>query len=115
VDRNRAAHVSRVQGRRNRSGVNIGSRPDWHLYGTTYFGGSTTCSTPLEGNLGCGTVFKLAPPSGGGAWTETVLHSWPNNRQFPYETVVVLHSGLLYGTTDTLGTKKLGSVFTLVP
>jgi uncharacterized repeat protein (TIGR03803 family) len=86
-----------------------------NLYGTTLFGGTTACSTPLDGNIGCGTVFKVAPPSSDGGWTETVLHTWPNNGQFPYETVVVLHNGLLYGTADQLGTKKLGSVFTMVP
>lgn len=86
-----------------------------NLYGTTFYGGTTACSTPLDGNIGCGTVFKLAPPSGGGAWTETVLENWPNNGQFPYETQVEFHNGLLYGTADILGAKKLGSVFTLVP
>ena len=87
--------------------------PSGNLYGTTDFGGAITCS-PLDGNLGCGTVFKLAPPSGGG-WTETVLENWPNNGQFPYSVQVVYHNGLLYGTTDVLGSKKLGSVFTLTP
>jgi uncharacterized repeat protein (TIGR03803 family) len=44
-----------------------------NLYGTTDYGGSTACS------LGCATVFKLAPPSGGGAWTETILYNWPSH------------------------------------
>src|SRR5205814_1699511 len=38
------------------------------LYGTTYFGG---------GSYYAGTVFKLTPPStSGGAWTETILHTF---------------------------------------
>jgi hypothetical protein len=86
-----------------------------NLYGTTDFGGTTNCTTPLQGDEGCGTVFKLAPPSGGGGWTETVLQNWPNNGQFPYETRVVLHNGLLYGTADMLGTEALGLAFSLTP
>ena len=41
-----------------------------NLYGTTWVGGTTT------GDVG--TVFELSPPAeSGGAWTETVLHSFP--------------------------------------
>jgi uncharacterized repeat protein (TIGR03803 family) len=40
------------------------------LYGTTFGGGNSAC----DGN-GCGTVFKLSPPTTGGSrWTEMVLH-----------------------------------------
>ena len=80
-----------------------------NLYGTTIFGGSTACY------LGCGTIFKLAPPSGGGGWTETVLHDLGNSGQNPNSSIVVFHSGLLYGTTTYLGASDVGSVFTLVP
>jgi len=80
------------------------------LYGTTWSGGSTACY------LGCGTVFKLAPPlEPGGSWTETVLHDWPNSEQVPNVSVVVFNSGLLYGTTEFLGAKDVGSAFTLAP
>jgi hypothetical protein len=42
------------------------------LYGTTSAGAGTCFPYP-----GCGTVFSLAPPaSPGGAWTESVLHSF---------------------------------------
>jgi uncharacterized repeat protein (TIGR03803 family) len=77
-----------------------------NLYGTTWGGGSAACYT------GCGTIFKLAPPSGGSAWTETVLFSWPNN---PQSSIVVLSNGLLYGTTFNLGAANVGSVFELSP
>lgn len=80
-----------------------------NLYGTSVFGGSTACY------LGCGTVFKLAPPSGGGAGSETVLLDLGNSRQNPNSSMVVFHNGLLYGTTTYLGASDVGSVFTLVP
>lgn len=80
-----------------------------NLYGTTDNGGSTACY------LGCGTIFKLAPPSGGGAWTETILHDLGNSGQNPNSSLVTLHNGLLYGVTTNLGSSDLGSVFTLTP
>ena len=80
-----------------------------NLYGTTDFGGSTSCYE------GCGTVFKLAPPSGSGSWTETILHDWANSGQTPNESQVILHNGLLLGETMFLGSADLGSVFTLTP
>jgi hypothetical protein len=80
-----------------------------NLYGTSVFGGSTACY------LGCGAIFKLAPPSGGGAWTETVLYDLGNSGQNPNSSIVVFHRGLLYGTTTYLGASDVGSVFTLVP
>ena len=80
--------------------------PSGNLYGTTDYGGST----------GCGTVFKLAPPSGAGAWTETVLQDWAcANTGSANESRVVYHNGLLYGTTVYLGSADLGQAFTLVP
>lgn len=80
-----------------------------NLYGTTWNGGSTAC------NLGCGTVFKLAPAKSGGAWTETILHNWPSSGQNPNASIVVFRNGLLYGTTSYFGVSNVGSVFTLVP
>ena len=44
------------------------------LYGTTFAGGTGTCSDG-SGFSGCGTVFELTPKTGGG-WTETVLYSF---------------------------------------
>jgi hypothetical protein len=80
-----------------------------NLYGTSVFGGSSACY------LGCGTIFKLAPPSSGGAWTETILHDLGNSGQNPNSSIVIFHNGLLYGTTTYLGASDVGSVFTLVP
>ena len=61
-------------------------------------------------------VFKVAPPSGGGAWTESDLHDWPcvspgNDN----ESRVVYQNGLLFGTTTYLGSANLGQAFNLVP
>ena len=49
------------------------------IYGTTSYGGSATSGSPCSSGAisGCGTVFELTPPpTPGGAWTETVLHSF---------------------------------------
>jgi uncharacterized repeat protein (TIGR03803 family) len=48
------------------------------LYGTTALGGPASDGCAAGGvSTGCGTVFKLTPPAvSGGAWTETVLHSF---------------------------------------
>ena len=83
--------------------------PCRNLYGTTEFGGSNVC-----GNWGCGAMFKLAPPSGGG-WTETILYNLGNSNQNPNSSMVQFHDGLLFGTTTYLGASDLGQVFTLVP
>lgn len=53
--------------------------------------------TELAGTTGGGTVFKLAPTSGSGGWTETVLYNWAAQEG----PIVVFHNGLLYGTTAT--------------
>ncbi len=91
---------------RTPSRIASGYRPSGNLYGTTDSGGSNNC----------GIAFKVASPSGGGAWTETVLHNWPcGNAGGTNESLVVYHNGLLYGTTTFLGSANLGQVFTLVP
>ena len=44
------------------------------LYGVTGEGGSGVCGSD---NLGCGTVFKLAPPPEGETrWIETIIHNF---------------------------------------
>jgi len=67
-----------------------------NLYGTTYSGGKGT-------GQGFGVVFKLTPPeSPGGAWTETVLHSFggiANGDGADSSAELVLLNRTLYGTT----------------
>ena len=87
------------------------------LYGTTSLGGDHTCNA----GRGCGTVFKLAPPTDpGGAWTASVLYTFhATDGLLPYSTLVFDGSGSLYGTTyqGGHGSKDLccGTVFRLTP
>ena len=73
-----------------------------NLYGTTVRGGSSSnCNVGGEA-IGCGTVFKLSPPTTGNTWSETVLHSFggsPDDGAAPYAGLVRDSSGNLYGTT----------------
>jgi hypothetical protein len=75
-----------------------------NIYGATEQGGATTCRSPLP----CGTVFQLVPPQQkGGAWTETILYSFPTSKQgyLPTGDLVFDESGNLYGATIFGGTK----------
>jgi uncharacterized repeat protein (TIGR03803 family) len=83
-----------------------------NLYGTTRDGGA----------YGYGTVFELTP-TGGGGWTETVLHSFNQNGTdgaYPYAGLTFDTAGNLYGTTayggpyDYFGGHP-GTVFELTP
>jgi hypothetical protein len=94
------------------------------LYGTTVFGGPLGCAY-LSFNLGCGVVFKLTPPTiSGGAWTETVLHSFTGGSDGanPFAGLIFDASGALYGTTAQGGNTATtgdgiggGTVFKLAP
>lgn len=77
------------------------------LYGTTAFGGSG----------GFGNVFSLRPPTApGGAWAETVLHTFTGRDGFaPFGSVSIGANGVLYGTTYLGGPSKWGTVFSLKP
>jgi uncharacterized repeat protein (TIGR03803 family) len=76
-----------------------------NLYGTTIVGGS-----------GYGTVFEVSPPSAGGAWTESVLHSFTNSPDgfYPTGPLVLDKAGNLYGAT-LYGGSNYGMVFQLSP
>jgi len=99
------------------AGVVIGS--GGVLYGMTPSGGTGPC------NVGCGIVYSLTPPaSPGGAWTETVLHSFTGGGDggYPYGGLVIGKGGVLYGTTELGGTgpcssdiSGCGTVFSLTP
>jgi uncharacterized repeat protein (TIGR03803 family) len=87
------------------------------LYGMTYAGGTPAgnCS------LGCGTVFEIVlPASAGGAWTESVIHSFTlvnGDGGYPLAGVVIGRGGVLYGATPNGGTspQSNGMVFSLTP
>lgn len=86
------------------------------LYGTTTYGGSGGCS--YLNSIGCGTVFKLTPPSGGTtSWTEEVVYNFqggPNDGANPYGGAIFVN-GKLYGTTINGGAAGAGTVFVLTP
>jgi uncharacterized repeat protein (TIGR03803 family) len=88
------------------SGVTFDS--SGNLYGTTFLGGDT----------GYGTLYELTP-SGGGTWTETIIHSFQGNRSDaaqPGEGKLVFDSaGNLYGATGTGGTSFEGTAFQFTP
>jgi len=72
-----------------------------NLYGTTAYGGTGKCVL-LGTKVGCGTVYELSPPTQkGGAWTETVLYSFPTPKQgyLPTGNLLFDSAGNLYGAT----------------
>jgi len=78
------------------------------LYGTTESGGPSND----------GTVYSLAPPSSpGGAWTETILHSFAGGSHgaTPTAGVAIGRGGVLFGTTNSGGSSNEGTVFALSP
>jgi uncharacterized repeat protein (TIGR03803 family) len=80
------------------------------LYGTTQGGGAYSNGTNYSG----GTAYQVSPTSGG-AWTETVLHSFGNGTDglSPRANLTLDRAGNLYGTTITGGTNSYGTVFEL--
>ena len=76
------------------------------LYGTTYAGGTS----------GFGTVFEVAPLTGGG-WTEGLLYSFTGGADGgnPVASVALATTRILYGTTYTGGTLGYGTVYSLTP
>ena len=90
------------------------------LYGTTAAGGkSTKCAA------GCGTAFKLTPPSKKGArWTKTILSDFTGSAggDSPLSDLKMDRDGALYGATGVYGASGGGvppcicaSVFKLTP
>jgi uncharacterized repeat protein (TIGR03803 family) len=77
-----------------------------NLYGTTQYGGVSSA----------GTVFQLAPNSGG-TWTETLFYSFTGGSDGanPYGGLIFDPSGNLYGTTYYGGASGDGVVYKLTP
>jgi uncharacterized repeat protein (TIGR03803 family) len=97
-----------------------------NLYGVTAYGGTGGCVL-LGAPAGCGAVYELSPPKQkGGAWTETILYSFPTAKQgyVPNGNLVFDSAGNLYGATVFGGGKGTtcnkfyqycGAVFELSP
>ncbi len=87
-----------------------------NLYGAAAYGGDTSGSSCPGQNppAGCGVIFELSPPSGGGAWTETMLYTFTGGHDggIPYASLTFDSKGNLYGTTshggDTSGSNCAG-------
>jgi uncharacterized repeat protein (TIGR03803 family) len=77
-----------------------------NLYGATFGGGPG----------GYGTVFQLTP-SGNGAWSYTLLHSFPSDATDGKSPngLLVDSKGNIYGTTVGGGSAGLGTVFEITP
>ena len=79
--------------------------------------GSLYGVTPYGGANGTGTVFKLAPVTGGG-WPETILYSFPGIPAGVNPNSLIFDgAGNLFGTTPSGGAKLYqgGTVFELSP
>jgi hypothetical protein len=97
-----------------------------NLYGTTGYGGTGDCVL-LGTKVGCGTVYELSPPTQkGGAWTETVLYSFPTSKQgylpngnLVFDSARNLYGATMfgggYGTTCDAFYQYCGAVFELSP
>jgi hypothetical protein len=72
-----------------------------HLFGTTAYGGTGDCLL-LGGEVGCGTIYEMTPPTTPGeSWTETVIYSFQGGSDgyFPMGNLVFDDAGNLYGAT----------------
>lgn len=100
-----------------RDGANPGSKlliSGKDLFGTTAAGGGR-CARQTEFPDGCGTVFKLTPPSAGtGPWDEHVLHRFQSisDGADPYAGVIKMGS-VLYGTAFAGGSADGGIVYSI--
>ncbi|MGH9501087.1 MAG: choice-of-anchor tandem repeat GloVer-containing protein [Terriglobales bacterium] len=79
-----------------------------NLYGTTSFGGE---------KANTGVLFKLSPPQGGGAWTQTTLYTFlAGSGDHPFSPVNFDKNGNLYVTASNgTGQADGGSVLKFVP
>jgi hypothetical protein len=85
-----------------------------NLYGTTSEGGLTNgCS-----GAGCGTAFRLSPPTtAGGAWNKATLYVFQggSDASLPVTELVMDGQHNLYGRSAEGGTGGAGAIFELSP
>jgi hypothetical protein len=86
------------------------------IYGTTLIGGNQLCNFG-NGNVGCGVVFRLAPPvNRDAAWAEKILHRFTdgNDGGNPSGGLILDARGSLYGAAGGGGSGNgFGVVFRL--
>jgi uncharacterized repeat protein (TIGR03803 family) len=101
--------------------------PKGALIGVTQFGAGGGCGTESPNELGCGTVFKLTPPSRGSTkWTETVLFrfhgtvagAWPQGIIVGRSGSSLIGTAMIragFGSAYCKRSNGCGAVFGLVP
>jgi len=85
--------------------------------------GGVLYGTAQGGTANKGVVFSLTPPSSpGGPWIEAVIYSFlgaPSDGAGPYGGLVIASDGVIYGTTESGGSRcagdGCGTVFSLAP
>ncbi len=94
--------------------------PDGALYGATSAGGGGPCYTS-NGYRGCGTVFKLLPPTHSSSstnplWSATILYTFSDtDGSYPQGGLTFDANGVLYGTAVNGGNADAGVIYTLTP
>jgi uncharacterized repeat protein (TIGR03803 family) len=89
------------------------------VFGAAAGGGANASGCPALANNGCGLVFGLTPPAtGGGQWTQTILHQFSGGTDgaLPEGALFIDPNGVLWGTTyggDV--TSDYGTIFSLTP
>jgi uncharacterized repeat protein (TIGR03803 family) len=91
-----------------------GSQPVGSLFA---FGGSLYGVTFTGGAFNQGVIFQLTPPSGGGMWIETILHSFSGGVDGgePQSGLLPDGHGGFFGTASQGGTSGNGNFFHLTP
>ena len=88
------------------------------LFGTTFQGGTETCTDPYLHAIHCGVAYKLNPPAPGSTnWTRSVLHMFKggSDGSAPQGGLIADSAGHLYGSASRGGTHGNGLAFMLSP
>lgn len=89
----------------NYSAATLVQGADGYLYGTTTYGGNSTCQS------GCGTVFQISMTG-----ALTTLHAFNGtDGAAPVAGLVQGSDGNFYGTTSSGGPNSMGTVFKITP
>ena len=89
-----------------------------NLYGTTLAGGTGNCPDLVYRVVGCGVLFKLAPPAPGQTrWTKSVVYSFKGESDGwkPLGEIVRDAKGNLIGVASLGTSSNFGAVFAIKP